>query len=280
MDPRPYLDKVLVPYAEVHAPGYSGLLEAQCVFLHWTAGAVSDSQAQAVVADGSYHACAGPTRLYVASGYAARMAHGGSGRTDPIGIARNGRMTLAVVKTWQPESAPDDTSDWPNHYARAVSIAHPGDSSSPPAQSQLDLFSAGAAAFLISQGCGLGHLMDHDASTARKIDLGWMADRVWDDVARYLTLMTGNGGSSPVDTIVDFQLAPNGGGACLFADGRLITRGHDHYGDPVVATDHDLQQAPAVGFSWTATGKGYTILDAGGYSFDYGDARAQGRYAR
>jgi hypothetical protein len=63
----------------------------------------------------------------------------------------------------------------------------------------------------------------------------------------------------------------------------LITRGHEHYGDlpyPKTGAPAQLVVPPAVDFSWTPSGKGYTIIDAGGYTWDFGDAVHQEPYKK
>ena len=180
-------------------------------------------------------------------------------------------MTLDQIKSWQASGAGDDTSNGANDRFVGVCLDNNGTGEQPPAE-QWRAFTGLAAASLHAQGKTRGNLIDHAASTNRKIDLGTFTDRYWSDVEVQLQLLEGGPGN--VTTAVGIASTPAGDGyhilvsdGGVFQYGSAVAKGSTFgkLGSPVVAIAAHPQR-----------NDGYLVLEANGGVHAFGSCQFKG----
>jgi hypothetical protein len=172
-DPRPGLDALGVQWEQVVDPddGYDGTFTPEVLMLHWTASAAGSDVSSHVVVINDYHCCVSRSGVAKLGGWKVRQAHGGKGRVAPIETARRGAMTVDELKAWQLSPVGDDTDSMPNRYGLSVAVDNNG-VGEPVPDVQWEAFTATAAVMLdCIDRITAGYLIDHSASTNRKIDL-------------------------------------------------------------------------------------------------------------
>ena len=231
-----------------------------------------------------YHACVSRDGTCMLGGWNVRQGHGGEGRQAPMQIARAGEMNADDIIAWQGSSIGDDTSSWPNQYGSAVCLDNNGVGETPP-DVQYRNWTATVAAFLGALGLHPGHVIDHAASTNRKVDLTavvpilnptrWMAD-----IATQHALLT-EGPTAVSNHCIAMDVHPRGG------YGQLTEKGYVYLNGPGVHYHGGLQDwvgitqagVTCTAFRFTHTGSGYYITTSDGNQHTFGDAAFHGAAA-
>lgn len=271
VDPRPYLTRLGIPYLQLIAPdaGY-GVCHNEVVYGHWTAGNGAQANSERAVRDLHYSSCVARNGIVILGAWDSRVGHGGWGRTTPILAARQGRMDLDQLDRWAASDDGDDTNTWPNRYARAASIDYHPHQAAPIPKVQWDGFCGTTAALLVSQGGGIGNLMDHSASTARKWDLDPIRAAWWNETNELVAAL---GGQAMDVTAVGTIPNPAGAGFwCLLSNGRVVALGGaPHHGDR-----KGKGEGPFVHIWPGANGRGYVLGAASGAHYALGRATYPG----
>lgn len=285
-DPRPGLDRLGVKWEQVVDPtdGYDGTFTPECVYAHWTASAAGSDVSAHVVAINDYHACVARNGVVALGGWQVKQAHGGSGRQAPINQARHGGMTIDEITGWQLDGRGDDTDTMPNQFGLSVAIDNNGIGEGVPA-AQWHAFTATAAVLLdCINRPGPGWLIDHAASTNRKIDLATspalLPARWYPDIATQLALLRGD--PTVAEQIACAAIHPAGNGAAHVrrSDGAVFVTGRNamYFGglNHNPTTDKPYTQSPCHTITWSKSGNGYVMFTEDGGAFTFGDATFPG----
>lgn len=149
--------------------GYSGTFTPEVVFGHWTASSPGSDTAASVVRNRHYASCTNRAAHTAFGGYRARQGHGGTGRVQPMSLARGGQMTAVECRKWMASRARDDTSSMPNTYGMSFCIDCTLNENI--TQAQYDAWLAVGAMWLYNAGMTPYYSMFHSTSTDRKIDV-------------------------------------------------------------------------------------------------------------
>ena len=288
-DPRPGLALLGVETYQVVAPndGYDGTYTPEAVYLHWTASAAGSDVSDHVVAINDYHACINRKGICKLGGWQVKQAHGGSGRTQPIDLARTGGMTVDTLVAWQNNPAGDNTDSMPNRYGLAVAIDNNG-VGEPVPSAQWHAFTATAAVLLDCIGrTGPDWLIDHAASTNRKIDLATSPAlppaRWYADIATQLAILQG-GPPAMADILRRIAIPRTGHGMYgVSRDGGLFTLNEKGRNDAVYygslfEPGVRKSDAPVADLELTGDGRGYWITTEDGLVYPFGNAGWLGNF--
>lgn len=193
--PGDLLTMLGVPWSQVTSVthGYDGSFTPRAVMGHWTAGPAGSDVSDSVLASRCYHACVSRSGVVKLGGWQSKQGHAGEGRAAPVRVAIGAQMTLDTLQYWQSSDALDDTT-LANTYCYGVCLDNDGVGEAVPGP-QWEAWCAAMAVFAVFAGGNAGSVLDHSASTNRKIDLS--ASPVidvgawWDNVGRYVDRLTG-----------------------------------------------------------------------------------------
>lgn len=275
--PAVLLDLLGVPWVQVTDPGYGydGSFTPRCAFGHWCASAAGSDTSEDVLWGRHYHACVSREGIVKLGGVDVRQGHGGEGRTQAMRLAVTGAMTLDLLRDWQASAQADDTSSGPNQYGYGVALDNNGTGELVPPDQWRAWCAAMAAFAVLAGGTSVGSVIDHSASTARKVDLSTSpaidVSRWWADVATCIALLVE--GPAAMNTALRIGSTPTGRGYfILAADGGVFTYGDAVYRGGLVDYDGPHPpNGPAQDLDVTAV-DGYRILTTTGQVFAFGSA--------
>ena len=282
MTPGELLDRLGVPWSQTTDPayGYSGSFTPRCAFGHWSASAAGSDTSTDVLWARCYHAAVSRSGVVKLGGWQVRQGHGGEGRTTPMRLAVSGSMSLDALRAWQASGQVDDTSSAPNQYGYGVCLDNNG-VGEPVSDVQWYAWCAAMATFVIlAGGSSVGSVIDHSASTNRKIDLSGSpaiaVDRWWADIATHLDVLQ----KGPA-AVTNFCVGP----PAVHPDGSYaqVTELGFVYVSPAPGSKaryHGGMQdaanvkagARCTGIAWTPDGDGYYVNTTDGYCTGFGDA--------